>query len=185
MIVKQFKTANPNNDALSASNCYYKPFLLDGMKDLSQALMEVIENSSTAIYFAYKSASYNDHYIDLWEFTDNLEKSFTSGAVHENASHVRALLNLIVTENHAVNYKQHGMSIYFPKEVGLFKDKYRNNDFSKYTGWDDPRLPTVASLKKRGYKPEAFHKMAEHIGLSEVDKTLSKKDFFDVLDRFN
>ncbi len=55
----------------------------------------------------------------------------------------------------------------------------------KYKGWDDERLPTVSALKNKGYKPEAFWKMAEHIGLSEVDKTLDKKDFFELLDTFN
>jgi glutamyl-tRNA synthetase len=55
----------------------------------------------------------------------------------------------------------------------------------KYSGWADKRLPTVSSLKKRGYKPEAFWKLAEHIGLSEVDKNLDEKDFFKLLDDFN
>jgi len=55
----------------------------------------------------------------------------------------------------------------------------------KYSGWDDKKLPTIVSLKKRKYKPEAFWKIAEHIGLSEVDKTLDQKDFFEILDKFN
>jgi len=55
----------------------------------------------------------------------------------------------------------------------------------KYSGWDDPALPTVASLKKQGYKPEAFWKFAEHVGLSATDKKMDKEDFFEVLDRFN
>jgi glutamyl-tRNA synthetase len=56
----------------------------------------------------------------------------------------------------------------------------------KYSGWDDPKLPTVASLKKRGYKPIAFRKFAEETeNLSEVDKTIKKDDFFELLDRFN
>ena len=55
----------------------------------------------------------------------------------------------------------------------------------KYSGWDDPRLATVASLRKRGYKPQAFWKFAEQIGLSESDKTMDKKDFFELLDNFN
>jgi len=55
----------------------------------------------------------------------------------------------------------------------------------KYSGWEDIKLPTVASLKKRGYKPKAFYKYAEHRGLSEVDKILNQKDFFEVLDKFN
>ena len=55
----------------------------------------------------------------------------------------------------------------------------------KYSGWDDKRLPTIASLKKQGYKPSAFHKFAEQIGLNEVDKKMSKKEFFLLLDNFN
>ena len=52
----------------------------------------------------------------------------------------------------------------------------------KYKGWDDLRLPTAASLKKQGYKPETFYKFVEQRGISEVDKIISKKDFFEVLD---
>ncbi len=55
----------------------------------------------------------------------------------------------------------------------------------KYSGWDDEKLLTIQALKKRGYKPEAFWKMAEHIGLNEVDKTFDKKEFFRLLDSFN
>lgn len=55
----------------------------------------------------------------------------------------------------------------------------------KYNGWDDERLPTAASLKKRGYKPEAFWKFVEQRGISEADKIISKEDFFQVLDNFN
>ncbi len=54
----------------------------------------------------------------------------------------------------------------------------------KYKGWDDPNLPTIASLAKKGYKSEAFALMAEERGLSEVDKKLSKKDFFELLDNY-
>lgn len=55
----------------------------------------------------------------------------------------------------------------------------------EFEGAEDIRLPTIASLKKRGYKPEAFVKFAEMRGLTEVDKVISQKDFFQVLDKFN
>lgn len=55
----------------------------------------------------------------------------------------------------------------------------------KYSGWDDKRLPTLISLKKQGYKPEAFWKLAEHFGVSEVDKVIDRKEFFRLLDIFN
>ena len=54
-----------------------------------------------------------------------------------------------------------------------------------YSGWDDSKLPTLISLKKRGYTASSFLKLAEHIGLSEVDKTINAKDFFELLDNFN
>ncbi|MFA5953406.1 MAG: glutamate--tRNA ligase family protein [Candidatus Pacearchaeota archaeon] len=55
----------------------------------------------------------------------------------------------------------------------------------EYSGFDDERLPTISSLKKRGYKPEAFAKFAEQRGLTEVDKVISQKDFFEIIDNFN
>jgi len=54
----------------------------------------------------------------------------------------------------------------------------------KYSGWNDPKLPTIQALMKK-YKPNAFWKLAEHRGLSEVDKVMDKKDFFKLLDEFN
>jgi glutamyl-tRNA synthetase len=55
----------------------------------------------------------------------------------------------------------------------------------KYSGWDDPELPTLQALAKKGYSPKAFHKMAEHRGLSEVDKKITKEEFFKLLDKYN
>jgi len=55
----------------------------------------------------------------------------------------------------------------------------------EFSGEEDERLPTIASLRKRGYKPEAFRKFAQQRGLTEVDKVISSKDFFEVLDNFN
>ena len=54
----------------------------------------------------------------------------------------------------------------------------------KYSGWDDPQLPTIAFLKKK-YKPSAFWGLAERIGLSENDKVMDRKEFFRLLDDFN
>ena len=55
----------------------------------------------------------------------------------------------------------------------------------EFSGWDDERLPTLASLRKRGYKPEIFARFAEERGLSEVDKVMNSSDLFELLDRFN
>jgi glutaminyl-tRNA synthetase len=36
-------------------------------------------------------------------------------------------------------------------------------------GWDDPRMPTIAGLRRRGYTPEAFRDFAERIGVARRD----------------
>jgi glutamyl-tRNA synthetase len=39
----------------------------------------------------------------------------------------------------------------------------------RFTGWDDPRLPTLATLARRGIKPEALRNFWIEIGLSQKD----------------
>ncbi len=34
-------------------------------------------------------------------------------------------------------------------------------------GWDDPRMPTIAGARRRGYTPEGFQKLAERVGVSK------------------
>ncbi len=36
-------------------------------------------------------------------------------------------------------------------------------------GWDDPRMPTIAGLRRRGYTTEAIRNFCEKIGVSKVD----------------
>src|SRR5919198_1427499 len=37
------------------------------------------------------------------------------------------------------------------------------------TGWDDPRMPTISGLRRRGYTPEAIRNFCERIGVSKYD----------------
>ena len=39
----------------------------------------------------------------------------------------------------------------------------------KVTGWDDPRMPTIVGLRRRGYTPEALQLFAERIGVTKSD----------------
>lgn len=55
----------------------------------------------------------------------------------------------------------------------------------KFHGWDDIRMPLARNFRKRGYLPKAFEEFAIQRGLSEVDKVLSQKDFFEHLDNLN
>lgn len=61
-------------------------------------------------------------------------------------------------------------------------ERIKNGEFS---GWDDIRLPLARTFKKRGYQPAAFEAMVKQRGLSEVDKVISQKDLFQVLNNFN
>ena len=42
-------------------------------------------------------------------------------------------------------------------------------DEGRVAGWDDPRLPTIAGLRRRGYTPGAIRLFAERIGVSKSD----------------
>jgi len=55
----------------------------------------------------------------------------------------------------------------------------------KFESFEDARLPTLASLRKRAYKPEAFAKFVEQRGITEVDKVMESKEFFQIIDNFN
>ena len=39
----------------------------------------------------------------------------------------------------------------------------------KVSGWDDPRMPTIAGLRRRGYTPEAIRDFLGRIGIAKTD----------------
>ena len=39
-------------------------------------------------------------------------------------------------------------------------------------GWDDPRMPTLSGLRRRGYPPEAIRTFCERIGVAKNDSTI-------------
>ncbi|EJL77276.1 glutaminyl-tRNA synthetase [Polaromonas sp. CF318] len=40
---------------------------------------------------------------------------------------------------------------------------------NRVSGWDDPRMPTIVGLRRRGYTPEALQLFAERIGVTKSD----------------
>ncbi len=42
-------------------------------------------------------------------------------------------------------------------------------DGNHVTGWDDPRMPTISGLRRRGYTPDAIRTFCERIGVAKRD----------------
>ena len=40
------------------------------------------------------------------------------------------------------------------------------------SGWDDPRMPTLSGLRRRGYSPEAIREFADRIGVAKTNSTV-------------
>ena len=40
------------------------------------------------------------------------------------------------------------------------------------SGWDDPRMPSLSGMRRRGYTPEAVRKFADTIGVSKANSTV-------------
>lgn len=43
---------------------------------------------------------------------------------------------------------------------------------NKVNGWDDPRMPTISGMRRRGYPPEALHDFCERIGVAKANSTV-------------
>ena len=51
------------------------------------------------------------------------------------------------------------------KLLELVKEEYVN-------GWDDPRMPTISGLRRRGYTPESLKLFAEKVGVAKRDNVI-------------
>ncbi len=60
-------------------------------------------------------------------------------------------------------------------EFGGFSTSNMKNDIAegKYTGWDDSRLPTIASMRKRGFSPEGLRNFWIELALTQKDISAS------------
>jgi glutaminyl-tRNA synthetase len=54
----------------------------------------------------------------------------------------------------------------------LLKSLVDNGDVD---GWDDPRMPTIAGLRRRGYTPEAIRDFCERIGVAKANSTVDSE----------
>jgi glutaminyl-tRNA synthetase len=72
------------------------------------------------------------------------------------------------------------LGIYHPQQIEFARLNVSHTVLSKrkllelvesghVSGWDDPRMPTIAGLRRRGYTPEAIRDFAERIGVAKKD----------------
>ena len=72
------------------------------------------------------------------------------------------------------------LGIYHPQQIEFARLNLSHTVMSKrkllelvegalVSGWDDPRMPTIAGLRRRGYTPEAIRDFCERIGVAKSD----------------
>jgi len=75
------------------------------------------------------------------------------------------------------------LSVYHPQQIEFARLNLSYTVMSKrkllelveggyVSGWDDPRVPTLSGLRRRGYTPEAIRKFCERIGVAKRDSTV-------------
>lgn len=47
-------------------------------------------------------------------------------------------------------------------------------DDGSVEGWDDPRMPTIAGIRRRGYTPESIRDFCERIGVAKANSTVDE-----------
>ncbi len=85
-------------------------------------------------------------------------------------------------EDHRPLYEWYlqALGIYAPRQIEFARLNLSHTVMSKrkllrlveervVAGWDDPRLPTLAGLRRRGYTPEAIRDFCDRIGVAKAD----------------
>ncbi len=75
------------------------------------------------------------------------------------------------------------IGIFHPQQIEFARLNLTNTVMSKrillelvkeglVRGWDDPRMPTICGLRRRGYTPESIRAFCDRIGVSKVNSTI-------------
>lgn len=116
------------------------------MYDYAHCISDAIEGISHSIC----TLEFEDH-RPLYEwFLNNLTEFFPK-------PHPQQIEFARLKINHTITSKRKLLSLITEKKVA---------------GWDDPRLPTIVGLRRRGYTPSAIAKFCERIGVSKADSII-------------
>ena len=75
------------------------------------------------------------------------------------------------------------LEIYHPQQIEFARLNLSHTMMSKrklmelveqryVTGWNDPRMPTLSGMRRRGYTPESIRAFCEHIGVARRENTV-------------
>jgi len=89
------------------------------------------------------------------------------GKEHEHNSHIQNKIYKALGWD-PPSVMNFGM-IYLPGKKEHTRDIKEKIKAGKYSGWDDPRLHTIAALRRMGFQGKAFHEVAVVVGHSKSD----------------
>jgi glutaminyl-tRNA synthetase len=107
---------------------------------------------------------------------------------HGQSDSIEKITHSICTlefENHRPLYDWYiqALGIYAPQQIEFARLSLSYTVLSKrrliqlvqekhVNGWDDPRMPTISALRRRGYTSEAIRRFCERIGVSKFNGTI-------------
>ncbi len=107
---------------------------------------------------------------------------------HGQCDSIEGITHSICTlefENHRPLYDWYlnQLAVYHPRQIEFARLALTYTVMSKrlllqlvkeghVQGWDDPRMPTIAGLRRRGFTPEAIREFSKRIGVSKAESTV-------------
>ncbi|MBI3159896.1 MAG: glutamine--tRNA ligase/YqeY domain fusion protein [Chloroflexi bacterium] len=107
---------------------------------------------------------------------------------HGQSDSIEGITHSICTlefENHRPLYEWfiQSLGIHAPQQIEFARLNLSHTVVSKrkllrlvneghVSGWDDPRMPTLSGLRRRGVRPEALRAFAERIGVAKANSTI-------------
>ncbi len=107
---------------------------------------------------------------------------------HGQSDSIEGITHSICTleyEDHRPLYDWYleALGIYHPQQIEFARLNLSHTVMSKrkllqlvedgrVSGWDDPRMPTIAGLRRRGYTPESIRDFCERIGVAKADSVV-------------
>ena len=114
----------------------------------------------------------------MYDFTHGLSDSY------EGVTHSICTLEF---ENHRPLYDWFldELDVYHPQQIEFARLHLTYTVMSKrkllrlvdeghVSGWDDPRMPTICGLRRRGYTPESIRRLCERVGVAKYNSVVDR-----------